>query len=127
MYRVWAAWTLGLLSTTAGMAQNFTPPCRGDVWWADNAGSYFPLAGGLDEDGVMVLESGWIGFRNRQGQPVGRQYRWYWKPVDDNTIHNWGLRKTENDGEYSKFFDIMYRRNVPGGPTADFRETEPAN
>ncbi len=103
--------------------------------WMDNNGSWIPVAGGLEPDGTMRLESEWQEFTNRQGQPVRLKYRWQWKPLADGTIHNWGevgvpedSRVSKDSGaskdsgdsgsiQWQKSFDILYQRNERGGPT----------
>lgn len=98
--------------------------------WLDNSGSFLPLAGGLDAEGVMVLESEWLSYRSRAGEAVQMRFRLHWAPREDGTIHNWGLvaQSTPSEGEpqeipWKKYFDIVYRRNVPHGPAARLEET----
>ena len=97
--------------------------------WLDNGGSSLPLAGGLDPEGVMVLESEWLEFRTRAGDDVTMRYRWHWDPQDDGTIHNWGFvarapAAAADEVEWQKYFDIVYRRNAPGGPSAMLQRPE---
>lgn len=90
--------------------------------WIDNNGGYIHVAGGLDGEGVMVLQSDWIEYTDRAGNSQKLRYRWHWAPKDDGTIHNWGLRQraTSELSEWTTVFDIVYRPNAPGGPTAHF-------
>lgn len=97
--------------------------------WLDNGGSSLPVAGGLDAEGVMVLESDWLELRTRAGEDVRVRYRWHWDPQSHDAIHNWGFvaRESQSEGgseaiEWRSYFDIVYRRNVPGGPNASFRQ-----
>ena len=91
--------------------------------WVANNGSYLPLSGGLQEDGSMVLETDWIEFNDRQGTLRRSKHRWHWQPMANGNIHNWGFNK-QGDGEWTQYFDIEYRRNVPGGPTANLNEPQ---
>ena len=93
--------------------------------WLANTGSNITLSGQITDEGVMVLESDWIEYRTRRGQDVRVKHRWHWEPQDDGSIHNWGFTR-RGDGEGSdwiKYYDIVYRRNAPGGVVFR-RETE---
>lgn len=94
--------------------------------WIGNDGSNIPLSGGLNKDGVMVLESDWIEFTNRQGQAVKYRNRWHWAPQEDGSIHNWGQAQSGNPDkpEWVTVYDIVYRRNSTGGPTAQLSTEE---
>ncbi len=88
--------------------------------WVDNTGANLQLSGGLSASGVFVLESEWIEYKSLQGQEVRVRYKWHWDPQGDGSIHNWGLRGSGSGDaiEWQKYFDIVYRRNAPAGPTA---------
>ena len=90
--------------------------------WVDNSAGFMVLEGGLDEDGVMTLESEWLIFDDPQGQRVALQYRWHWAPTADGSISNWGFFRqraglSEQDGGWIQYFDIIYSRSQPGGST----------
>lgn len=111
-----------------GSFTSLGPDGRWHQTWLDNGGSSLPVVGGLDAAGVMVLESDWLEFRTRAGEDVRVRYRWHWEPRSDDTIHNWGFvaRGSAEEGgperiEWRSYFDILYRRNVPGGPNASLR------
>lgn len=89
--------------------------------WIDNNGSHIKLKGGLDEDGVMVLQSGWIEFTDRAGNKRKNRHRWHWDPQEDGTIHNWGFMQTElpEASDWTKIYDVIYRRNEVGGASAN--------
>ncbi|HKJ15717.1 MAG TPA: hypothetical protein VJ984_00020 [Xanthomonadales bacterium] len=89
--------------------------------WIDNNGSHIQLSGGLDDDGVMVLQSDWMEFTDRQGNKRKNRHRWHWAPQDDGTIHNWGFQQTElpQASDWVKYYDVIYRPNVVGGPTSN--------
>lgn len=91
--------------------------------WIDNNGSRIPMAGQLDDNGVMVLQSDWIEYADRSGNAIRVRHRWHWDPQDDGTIHNWGFQQTESPRktDWVKYYDIVYRRNAPGGPSAIYR------
>ncbi len=97
--------------------------------WLDNSGSFLPLAGGLNVEGVMVLESEWLRYKSRAGGAVKMRFRLNWAAQDDGSIHNWGLaaRIAPTGGEpeeipWEKYFDIVYRKNATRGPVAELRE-----
>ena len=94
--------------------------------WIDNGGSRLPLTGKLDEKGVMTMQTPWIEFTTRDGKEVSTMHRWHWAPQDDGTIHNTGYTRRGKDGDWVKYFDIVYRRNLPGGPTAYYRTEDPS-
>ncbi|MEM9532165.1 MAG: hypothetical protein AAGA23_14725 [Pseudomonadota bacterium] len=91
--------------------------------WIDNNGGYIHLSGGLDENGVMVLQSDWMEYRDRAGTGYKVRHRWHWAPQEDGTIHNWGFQQSElpAQSDWVKYYDIVYRRNVKGGPSAYYK------
>lgn len=94
--------------------------------WLDASGGFLPVEGSLNDEGVMVLESAdWIEFTTRDGRHLKLKYRWHWAPQEDGSIHNWGyqLRDGAESAEWQKYFDIVYRANKPGGPTAVLQPT----
>ncbi len=97
--------------------------------WLDNAGSNILPVGQFEKDRTMVIESDWLAFTTRQGQHVKLKYRFHWQPQTDGTILNWGFMKQVVDdapeGDWRQYFDIIYRRNAPGGPAPRVQSTEP--
>lgn len=94
--------------------------------WTDNVGSNMILTGGV-EDGVMTLRSEWIEIPQENGAAVKVRNLWYWHPQEDGSIHNWGEQQRDSeDGPRRKYFDIVYRRAVIGGPTFNLRMPKPA-
>lgn len=89
--------------------------------WIDNNGGHIQLSGGLDENGVMVLQSQWVEFTDRAGNKRKTRHRWHWAPQEDGTIHNWGSQQAElpQVTDWVKYYDIIYRPNVTGGPTVN--------
>lgn len=93
--------------------------------WTDNNGGNIILTGGLQDDGSMVLISEWIETPSRSGGTQQIRYHWHWMPQDDGTIHNWGFAQTGSEtGPMNKYFDIIYRRHIKGGPAFNLRVPE---
>lgn len=114
-------------STLRMQGMSFTGLAVDGLWhqtWVDNNGFRVSLVGELDDKGAMVLESDWLEFNNRNGTRAMRKYRWHWDPREDGTVHNFGYRKDSKEGDWISIFDIIYRRNAPGGPTAIYADRE---
>lgn len=92
------------------------------VWrqvWVSSSGGMTQLSGGPAEDGTMVLSTAWRDAQRPDGKAIRVRQTWRWKPLEDGSIHNWGeiLIEGENEtGEPRVTYDILYQRNVPGGP-----------
>lgn len=76
--------------------------------WVGNGGGTIIVAGGLNEEGTMVLTSGELTASN--GTSYDRT--WYWDPMEDGTIHSWGENRTlDGDGTWSEPtvpWDLLY-------------------
>ncbi len=78
--------------------------------WVDNSGYSNTLTGGLDEHGIMVLESGPVPYPGKQGH-ANVYFRWRWQLRDDGTIRNSGETRIGDDGEWTISFDNIYKPN----------------
>ena len=89
--------------------------------WVDNGGGNLVFTGGF-VDGVMSITSEWYTVPGREG-PVTIRNVWNWRPLNQNEIHDWGfIERQDGEAEPVKYFDIVYRRGVLGGPAANLRE-----
>ena len=98
------------------------------VWrqlWTDHFGGNTILTGGLSPNGDMMLVSEWYSAPTQSGGQTRTRNRWFWRPIDHNTIENWGEFQTGDDtGAWTEYFRIIYRRNAPGGATVEQQRAE---
>ena len=78
--------------------------------WVDNSGYFNTLTGGLNDEGVMILESGPVQYPGQNGF-ANVYFKWHWEPLDDGTIRNWGMTKVGDNGEWEPSFDNIYKPN----------------
>lgn len=89
-----------------GQSYNFHDPGTGQwrqIWVS--AGAVIDYAGGLNEEGQMVLEGE---IRNHAG-PVA-PFRGIWTPNSDGSVLQHFEQYDENSGEWQTWFTGMYRR-----------------
>lgn len=105
--------------------KSFTSIDPRGVWrqvWVSSSGGMTHLAGGPDEEGVMKLSTEWQDATRQDGRQIQVRRSWHWKLQDDGSVHSWGETTIRGDGETGEpqvTWDIIYRRNVPGGPEAN--------
>jgi hypothetical protein len=89
-----------------GMSMNFYDPLEGawrQVW--QSAAGFIDYAGGLDDEGRMVLE----GTLHYNGRGEAVDFRGRWTPNDDGTVLQEFWQRDAESGEWSNWFVGEYR------------------